>query len=73
MPHQETFNFSDRTDSGTRSATAGVTGMRDAGTLQGETREFREQHIRGVRVLGIHVDGAIVAAKSNPLPTSPDS
>jgi hypothetical protein len=73
MPHQETFNFSDRTDSGTRSATAGVTGMRDAGTLQGETREFREQHIRGVRVLGIHVDGAIVAAKSNPLPTSPDT
>src|SRR6202007_1578247 len=38
--YKETFNFSNRTDSGTRPATAGVTGMRDAGTLQGVRHEI---------------------------------
>jgi hypothetical protein len=35
--YQETFNFFDRTDSGTRSADAGVTGMRDAGLKARQT------------------------------------
>jgi hypothetical protein len=69
--YQETFDFSDRTGSGTRPATAGVTGMRDAGTPQGVRHEIlsvgpscADNTLHKPEVLIIAVIGGITEARN---------
>jgi hypothetical protein len=49
---QETFDFSDRTDSGTRPATAGATGTRGAGTRQMVVNYLEAHQMRALSAPG---------------------